>query len=283
MEIKAEAAMVSVSIRHTSADQRGDMINAWLDLPAAALFAVLIAFYALTGALISWACVRSPLRAKIQTMTGVVAPFFGAISVLFALLTGFLASDVGDRNRQAWRAVHTDSSAAASVHTLSVASASDMAAIRVALRDYLQSVVRDEWRAMAENGASPKTDTALAALLHELSDPKIAAEAGQTVHSVLLNTALRVRDARADRLALASDRTNDVKWATVLILGLLTQIALAFVHLERPRAQVAAIALFSVAAVVALGLIALQEQPFDGALRISSAPLQEVLKATAAP
>src|SRR6266568_2755465 len=76
-----------------------DMINAWLDLPAAALFAVLIVFYALTGALISWLCVCSPLRAKILTMTGVVAPFFGAVSVLFALLTGFLANDVGDRNR----------------------------------------------------------------------------------------------------------------------------------------------------------------------------------------
>ncbi|MGZ6007129.1 MAG: bestrophin-like domain [Rhizomicrobium sp.] len=259
------------------------MINAWLDLPAAALFAVLIVFYGLSGALISWLCVRSPLRAKIQTMSGVVAPFFGAVSLLFALLTGFLASDVGDRNRQAWRAVHTESSAAMSVHTLSVASASDMAASRAALRDYLQSVVRDEWRAMAEDGASSKTDTALAALLRELSDPKIATEAGQAVHNALLSTVLRVRDARADRLALASDRTNDVKWATVLILGLLTQIALASVHLERPRAQVAAIALFSVAAVVALGLIALQEQPFDGALRISSAPLQEALKATAAP
>jgi hypothetical protein len=259
------------------------MINAWLELPATALFAVLIIFYALTGALTSWLCVRSPLRATILTMTGVVAPFFGAISVLFALLTGFLANDVGDRNRQAWRAVHSESSAAASVYTLSVASASDMAAIRVALRDYLQSVVRDEWHVMAEDGASAKTDAALAALLRELSDPKIATEAGQAVHNALLSTALRVRDARADRLALASDRTNNVKWTTVLILGLLTQIALAFVHLERPRAQVASIALFSVAAVVALGLIALQEQPFDGALRISSAPLQELLKATAPP
>ena len=86
------------------------MINAWLSFPAAALFGVLIVFYALTGALISWLCVRSPLRATILTMAGVVAPFFGAVSVLFALLTGFLASDVGDRNRQAWRAVHAESS-----------------------------------------------------------------------------------------------------------------------------------------------------------------------------
>jgi hypothetical protein len=259
------------------------MINAWLDLPTALLFAVLIVFYGLTGALISWLCVRSPLRAKIQTMTGVVAPFFGAVSVLFALLTGFLANDVGERNRQAWRAVHSESSAAASLYTLSIASASDMAAIRVALRDYLQSVVRDEWPSMADDGASAKTEAALAGLLRELGEPKIAGEASQAVHSALLSTALKVRDARADRLALASDRTNDVKWATVLILGVLTQIALAFVHLERARAQIAAIGLFSVAAIVALGLIALQEQPFDGAIRISSAPLEQVLKATAPP
>lgn len=259
------------------------MINWWLDLPTFALFAVLIVFYTLTGALISWLCVGSPLRAKILTMTGVVAPFFGAVSILFALLTGFLANDVGDRNRQAWRAVHTEASAASSLYTLSIASASDMAAIRVALRNYLQSVVRDEWQAMADDGASAKTEAALGELLRELSNPKIATEAGPAVHIALLNTALRVRDARADRLALASDRTNDVKWATVLILGVLTQIALAFVHLERPRAKVAAIAIFSVAAVVALGLVALQEQPFDGAIRISSDPIAAVLKTTAPP
>src|SRR4051812_28698844 len=275
--------MVLAAIRDKPPLQRGDMISAWLDLPAAALFAVLAGCYALTGALISWLCVCSPLRPKILTMSGIVAPFFGAVSVLFALLTGFLANDVGDRNRQAWRAVHTESSAAASLHTLSVASASDMAAIRVALRDYLQSVTRDEWQSMADDGASAKTEAALAALLRELSDPKIASEAGQAVHSALLSTALKVRDARADRLALASDRTNDVKWATVLILGVLTQIALAFVHLERPGAQIAANGLFSLAAVVALGLIALQEQPFDGAIRISSAPIEAVFKATASP
>jgi hypothetical protein len=259
------------------------MINWWLELPTFGLFGILAAFYAVTAALISWCIFLSPLRARAQSITGVVAPFFGAISVLFALLTGFLANDVGDRNRQAWRSVRTESSAALSLHTLSIASVSDMAGIRAALRDYLQSVARDEWRTMSDDGPSPKTEAALAALLRELSNPKIATEAGQAVHNALLNTGIRLRDARADRLALASDRTNEVKWATVLILGVLTQIALAFVHLDKPRAQIAAIGLFSIAAIVALGLIALQEQPFDGAIFISSEPIEAVLKATAAP
>jgi len=90
-----------------------------------------------------------------------------------------------------------------SVHTLSVASASDMAAIRVApARLSCNRSWRDEWRAMAEDGASPKTDAAArGAVARNLSDPKIATEAGQAVHSALLSTALKVRDARADRLA----------------------------------------------------------------------------------
>jgi hypothetical protein len=254
------------------------VINAWLELPTIALFALLILFYGSTAALISWLCFGSPLRAPIQTLVGVVAPFFGAAGILFALLTGFLASDVGERNRQAWRAVHSESSAAATIYTLSIASVSDMAGIRAKLRDYLQSVIQDEWPHMNDNGSSSKTETALSILLAELSHPKIASEAGQTVHTALMNSALRLRDARADRLALASDRTNDLKWALVLILGLITQVAIGLVHLERPRAQVAAIVVFSTAAVVALGLIALQEQPFDGAIRISPAPIEHILQ-----
>src|SRR5215470_2911042 len=98
------------------------MIDAWLDLPTFGLFAVLILFYGITTAIIVWICSYSPLRGRILTLAGVVAPFFTAAGVLFALLTGFLGSDVGDRNRQAWRAVNGETSAASAIHTLSLAS-----------------------------------------------------------------------------------------------------------------------------------------------------------------
>ena len=81
-----------------------------------------------------------------------------------------------------------------------------------------------------------------------------------------------------ERLAIAGDQTNQIKWLTVFALGALTQIAIGLVHLERPRAQLAALALFSLAVVVVLGLIAMQEQPFAGAVQVSSAPLQEFLE-----
>jgi hypothetical protein len=49
------------------------------------------------------------------------------------------------------------------------------------------------------------------------------------------------------------------------------------VHLERPRAMLAALTIFATGAIVAIGLIALQEDPFDGVFQVSPAPLQHLL------
>ncbi|KAA5603048.1 DUF4239 domain-containing protein [Blastochloris sulfoviridis] len=259
------------------------MIESWLDLPTAGMFAVLVAFYAATGTLFVWLTSSSPVHGKFKTFVGVAAPFISTVSVLFSLLTGFLASDISDRNRQAWRAVHSESSATETLHTLSLTAGDDMARIRGPLRVYLQSVLTDDWPRMADGDRAPDTDAAFEALLREVSNPKVAQAAGPAVHAALLNAVIRIRDARADRLALASDRTNDIKWLTVLILGIITQFAIALVHLERPRAHGAGVAVFSLAAIVALGLIALQEHPFNGAIRISPAPLENALATVSRP
>ena len=166
--------------------------------------------------------------------------------------------------------------------TLSVASASDMRAIRAAWADYVKAVINDDWKAMERGEQATSVNAAYDALLREVSDPKIATEAGAAVHEALLNATVRVGTARSDRLALASDRTNELKWMMVLILGVMTQIAIGLVHLQKRDAQIAALVVFSIAAVVTLGLIAMQERPFAGTVRVAPAPLQELLKLPAA-
>ena len=79
----------------------------------------------------------------------------------------------------------------------------------------------------------------------------------------------------------APDSTPLNRWhavvLAVLILGLLSLIALGIVHLERPRAQLAALVVFAVAIAATLGLVAARERPFAGAERISPAALEDVL------
>lgn len=258
-------------------------IGVWLNWPAPAIFGSLLFFYGLTGLVMYLLVFHSPLSARIATLTGVVAPFFSAVAILFALLAGFLASDVGDRNRQAVRTVQAEAAELRALHTLSVASASDMREIRSALQTYVTSVLTDEWPAMADHRLSPQTSLLFDDLLRKVSEPKIAQEASAAVHSALLHAAVSASTARSARIALAGDRTNDLKWLTVLLLGVMTQLALASVHLDKSRANAAALTIFSLAAVLALGLIALQEQPFDGVLRIKPSALQDIQTLNGAP
>jgi hypothetical protein len=255
------------------------MIQAWLDLSLGGIIGVLAALFAASGLLFTWLVFHSPLRKPIHRRRGLVPAYFGAIAILFALLTGFLAADIGDRNRHATHALQTEAEALTSIHALSVASASDMAAIRDAVRSYARSVRDDEWTLIGMGtGGSPKTQAALTTLMQMIADPRVARDAGEAVHAALVTLSLRAAGARADRLSLGADRTNDLKWFTVLFLGLMTQVAIGLVHLDKPRANALALTIFSIAAVVALGLIAEQEYPFEGALQISKTPLENVLR-----
>lgn len=250
------------------------MIRAWLDMYPAGIFLTLIGLYFGMTLLLAAITFCRPLAKPVQSLTGIVAPFFSGVAILFALLTGFLANDVAERGRQAYRVVHTEAGELRNIHTLSVASVSDMRTIRAALKTYVNSVVADEWPAMGAMRLSPPTAAAYDNLLHEVSIPSIAKESGQAVQTALLTAALRVGTARNDRLALSADHTNDLKWLVVIALGLITLVAIALVHLEKPRAFLASLIVFSTAAVVTLGILALQEYPFDGAFQVSPTPIR---------
>jgi len=253
------------------------MIRAWLELNTFGIFATLCALYYGAALVLVFLAFASPLRGPIRQLNGIVAPFFSCVAILFGLLTGFLASDVGERGRQAARSVQAEASEIHNVYALSVAAPSDMTDIRTALKVYVNSVLKDEWPAMTADKISPRTDAAYDSVLREVSEPGITRDNGTPVHVALLSATVRAGTARSERLSIAADQTNDLKWVSVLILGLLTQVGLALVHMERPRAMLTALTVFGSAAIVALGLVALQEHPYDGAFHVSTAPLEHLL------
>lgn len=253
------------------------MIKAWLELHPLLIFLTLTIFYLGIAAALIWLTRRAPSTIQIRSLSGVAPPLFAAVAVLFALLSGFLANDIGERNRSANRAVQVEAGEMRNIHTLSVASITDMQDIRQALSLYIRAVVTEEWPAMAEHTISTRTDAAYDALLTRISNPQIARVAGTALHGALLNSAVRVGTARSERLALASDRTNTLKWTSVLLLGLIVLVAIVLVHLDHPRrAMIAALMTFCSAAIVVIGLIALQEDPFRGVFRVSPAPIERL-------
>ncbi|WP_322517757.1 hypothetical protein SR870_09685 [Rhodopseudomonas palustris] len=252
------------------------MIRAWLDLPTYGTFVTLaLLYYGVALTLVALTC-ASPLRRPVSRLNGIVAPFFSSVAVLFGLLTGFLGYDVTERNRQASRAVQAEAGELQNLYTLSVASVTDMRDIRIALKGYAASVLHDEWPA-AHGESAARTNAAYDTLLGELSEPAISRDASAAVHVAMLSAAVRVGTARNARLSLSTDRTSDLKWISVLLLGVITQVALTLVHLDKPRAMLAALTVFGTGAIVALGMIALQEDPFGGVFRVSSKPIERLL------
>jgi hypothetical protein len=253
-----------------------DWFTAWLGLPVLVIFASLAAFYLGSAGLMVWLSFRSRFSGRIQTFKGVVAPFFGSTAIIFGLLIAFLSNDIWERNRQAERAVFTESDTLIALYSLSAASGSDSPTLRSAIRGYVTSVVEDEWPRLAMQQRSAKADAALNLLLHEVALPANAKDA--SVQRTMLDMALRVRAAHEDRIAISNDRTVVTKWAAVLLLALITQIALAVVHLEKPRPQVAALVIFTTAAVLLLGLLAIHEAPFEPPVFVPPGPIIEVLQ-----
>jgi len=253
-----------------------DWFTAWLALPIPVVFASLFAFYLATAALLVWLSFASPLSARIQNLKGVVAPFFGSVAVIFGLLVAFLSNDIWDRNKLSERVVLTESDTLVALYSLGTATGADSSALRATIRGYASAVVEDEWPRMRMQQRSPKTDAALGALLREVAAP--GASKDPSVQRTMLDMVLRIRAAHEDRLELSNDRTAVTKWGAVLLLALITQLAIAVVHLDKPRPQAAALFIFTLAAVSLLGLLAVHEAPFEPPVFIPPGPILDVLR-----
>jgi hypothetical protein len=98
------------------------------------------------------------------------------------------------------------------------------------------------------------------------------------IQRTMLDMVLRIRTAHEERVLLSNDRTVGTKWAAVLLLALITQLAIAVVHLEKQRPQSAALFIFTFAAVSVLGLLAVHEAPFEPPIFVPPGPIAEVLR-----
>jgi hypothetical protein len=129
-----------------------------------------------------------------------------------------------------------------------------------------------------ENGeAAPEAEAAQDALLETVAQSGFAAAGNAALDRLLLDTALRVREARSDRLAFSSDFSENFKWSCVLLMAVMAQISVAVVQLDEVRAQIAAMAIFTASIVLVVGMIATHEGPFRPPLGIRPAPIAKLL------
>jgi Protein of unknown function (DUF4239) len=211
------------------------------------------------------------------TFRGVVAPFLGATTVILALLIGFLANDIWDRDRRAAATVKSEADGLVTLFTLVSTFDRPVDQMVAAIRSYAAAVTTKEWPEMAIGNGAPQAEQALDDLLRTVARSVQAPGSNAVLDRALVDTAMGIRASRNVRLALSRDESAPLKWMVVLVLAVLSQTGIAAVHLEKPRPQMLALAIFTTSLVFVVGLLAAHEVPFTPPFPLSSAPIAEVL------
>lgn len=250
-----------------------EILHLWMSQSTEVMAVTLTAAFAVVALLLCWLSFASPVAPFVQGCKGVAPPFVGVPATLFGLLMSFLSHDVWLANDTAYRALAQEREQIATLAALGENHGTDAADLPHALRAYVEAVVGLEWKAMQQGEEAPEAEAALNTLTRAASGAKIE----PAFQRVLVDTVMKLRSAREQRLAVAAAYPDDRKWAAVILIAFITQISLAVTHLDRARPQLLAQAIFGAAAVVVISLVAAVVEPYSPPKAVSSEPLEKLL------
>jgi hypothetical protein len=230
---------------------------------------------ALVAVVVCLAETRGPLAAPLQKTTGIVGPYFTGLAILFALVASQMLTEVWQKDNAARLSVQAEDDAIRAMMHLARVHGLE-AAIVPPIKAYIAAAARES--PFSKVGSKPRDTTDRA---YEALQGALARAPGLDVpaRGTLLATGVELRHARDRRLYLADDQTTAIKWASVLVLGALTQIAIMLVHIGHRRALRVSVGFFTVAFAFCLVLIAIFDAPFEASLAQEPADtLNETLK-----
>jgi hypothetical protein len=249
------------------------MIDLWLRSGTVEIILIpFVVLYAIAIGIV-WLTHLSPARPFFASCVGIAGPFFASVAVLFGLFAAFLDNDV-----QHWRAnldaaVFREADGVRTILRLAEAVGPAGDPIKMATVDYAQSVITNEWPAMWNRAGAPENLEPVRNLTIAMLAPNFTSAVPATVHQAMLEGLVEVRQARLERLTLTAGVSDPKSWLAMLILGVLTQVAVAVVQLERLRPQALALFVFTTAFAATVVLIGLAKQPPSDAA-LDAAPLR---------
>jgi len=257
------------------------MLELWLR--SGSLGIVLIPFLLLYGiaTAIVWLTHLSPARPFFVSCVGITGPFFASVAVLFSLFAAFLANDVQHRDAEAKGALFHEADGVRTIMRLAEGLGVPGDGAKAAAVAYAQEVLTKELPAAQRLDAAPEDLGALRNLALSVLSPQLIAAAPAAAHQAMLDAVVQIRQAHLLRLSLTAGISDPMNWFAMLVLGFLTQVAVAVVQLEKLRPQALALFVFTTAFAATVALIGLSERPFSGR-QIDDAVLRATV-ASAAP
>ncbi|HEY8015061.1 MAG TPA: hypothetical protein VIE35_04495, partial [Dongiaceae bacterium] len=239
------------------------MVDSWLSGSTVGIVLIPILLLFSIAAAIVWLTHLSPARPFFASCIGILGPFFASVGLLFGLFAAFLANDVQHQNAEIKSAVFREADGIRTLLRLAEALGDTGRPLEAATLGYAQSVLNNEWPAMQQPGSATEFLGALRNLARAVLAPDLIAAVPTAVHQTILDGMVEIRQARRDRLSLLAGESDSMSWLAMLILGVLTQVAVAVVQLDRLRPQALALFVFTSAFAATVVLIGLSEARFS--------------------
>lgn len=205
----------------------------------------------------------SHLRLGAKSTPIPVAPFFNAVTTVWALSFGFTAAEIWSANSDAGQAASAERSALTRLAGMADRDALDLPVVVDGLRAYKIAIETIEWGRNFNREAAAEAEMAVQhirlGIVNAAKEGALPVLVGKMVQDFD-----ELQDARNERLAIGRGSHSAYKWYLVIFLTVLSQIAIASVHTDRPRAGRRALAIFTVAATVSLWILALHANPYVG-------------------
>lgn len=253
------------------------MKDIFLSLPAWALFIIIVG--GLVGLSLGVALQMRHLKRDSATnhQNEVTSFFFAAVSVLYAVVLGFLVISAWDEFNAADHAVSAEAAAVISVTRYStILPEPQRSEVRTLLYHYTESVTNNEWNLMRmglgeelETQPASADISALWSIYGQLSPNAVTAAAIQSLDNLSKQRVLRISS--------STGGLPGIFWV-VLVLGAVVTIAYGLMlQVENQWHHIWMIGLLAFLIGTCLWLIFIMNNPFDGDLQVSSRAFDHVI------
>jgi hypothetical protein len=240
---------------------------------------LLLASAAALGAIVLGLAVRPLLSLELRRRhNDVAAAIFSVVGVTFAVLLAFVAMVAWEHYNAAKATSYAEAGFIRDVYNVSLGFADpEKTLLRNGVLGYVESVVRVEWPAQAR-GLSVASNSAWLNKLNAIAaDLKPSGTADGNRQAMLLQSLMRLSDARQERLAAADTTVPAVVWIVTLVGGALTVAFASLLGVPSLGMHLAMSAVLAISGALVLIMIVALSNPFRGDFRVSTDPFDEVI------
>ena len=208
----------------------------------------------------------------------VAAAIFSVVGVTFAVLLAFVAMVVWEHYNAAKAASYAEAGVVRDVYNVSLGFADpERSLLRDDILGYVETVVRIEWPAQARGVGVADNSLWLNKLNAIAAGLKPSGAADGNRQAMLLQSLMRLSDARQERLAAADTTVPAVVWIVTLMGGALTVAFASLLGVPSIGMHLAMSAVMAISGALVLIMIIALSNPFRGDFRVSTDPFDQVL------